>query len=197
MDVTDPAERAVIDRQHMAVHGWAPCWDSYDFAACCALDPSAVHLAPGARPPVVPLPDDPVLEAPVLSSGDLPSDRARSAAYFREVGARARRRPRELLSMLAVHMYRVDGLGAWAEVLGVVLGFLRACWPEGHCVATLPGNDGGIAALGHPGGGRLISASTDGALGIWEDCIQLMSVGQGRGPVTCFACLHTGWWRPG
>ena len=69
-----------------------------------------------------------------------------------------------------------------------------AFWPEGRCVAELTGFDGGgIMAIGCPGGlGQLVSASANGVLGCWDDCARLVSVGKGRGVVTCFACLYPG-----
>ena len=198
----DPEQRAAVDAHHLLVYGERPCWDTYDFLACCATDPACAAAGPpGWRPSHSdrrPRAPDPGSTDPHTSSAD----------FHRAVAARALCHPLQLLWMLAAVLRRHDPVLDWAEPLRRARSFVgRQFLPEGRCVAVLPGyGGGGISALGIPAARRMVSASADGTLSCWDGCTRMASV-EGQWPTTCFVCVHAGWldlqagllgpWQPG
>ena len=193
-DPTSPEERDALFDRYAAIHGEPPCWDAYDFAVYCPIDPASAASLPVGSRPRVPSPGPAGAARPVSEPPTSPA----TLTYDIEMAQRARRHPAELLVLLGLHLGRRSSATGWLEPLRVVGAFLgRTWWFAGRCAAVIAGHGGGgVAALGHPGHGLLVSASTDGTLSCWSGCTTLMSEA-GRGPVTCFACLHAGPWACG
>lgn len=193
-DVTDPHVRNYADTLcGITWGGRRLCWDTYDYTACAGLDrATAASVAAGARPA-----GEDIVASAVASLGYNRvrcggarferRDEAKAAAYAEELARQGRRRPSELVALVALHLRR-EQVPEWADLLRAVLGFVgRNALPDGRRVAILEARGVvGLTAVPSGHGTMLVGVERDGTMVCWQGCVRTMCIGFGRGSPTCF-----------
>ena len=123
-DPTSPEERDALFDRYAAIHGEPPCWDAYDFAVYCPIDPASAASLPVGSRPRVPSPGPAGAARPVSEPPTSPA----TPTYDIEMAQRARRHPAELLVLLGLHLGRRSSATGWLEPLRVVGAFLGRTW---------------------------------------------------------------------